>query len=115
MSRVKRGVTKLKRRRNILSQVKGYRFGRSTKERVAKEAIAHAGSSAFRHRRAKKREFRQLWTLRINAASRTLGFSYSKLIGELKKRKIGLDRKSLSALAKDYPATFERLTQQLKG
>ena len=114
MSRVKRGVTKLKRRRNILSQVKGYRFGRSTKERVAKEAIAHAGSSAFRDRRTKKREFRHLWTLRINAASRVAGFSYSRLIGELKKRNIGLDRKSLSALAKDYPATFERLTRQLK-
>lgn len=114
MSRVKRGTTKLKRRRNILSQVKGYRFDRGTKERVAKEAIAHAGAHAFRHRRAKKREFRNLWTLRINAASRTLGFSYSKLIGALKKKKIGLDRKSLSALAKDHPATFERLANQLK-
>ncbi|MDO8551982.1 MAG: 50S ribosomal protein L20 [bacterium] len=114
MSRVKRGTTKLKRRRNILSQVKGYRFGRSTKERVAKEAIAHAGTHAFRHRRTKKREFRNLWTLRINAASRTVGFSYSKLIGALKKKKIGLDRKSLSALAKEYPETFERLAKQLK-
>jgi large subunit ribosomal protein L20 len=114
MSRVKRGTTKLKRRRNILSQVKGYRFGRGTKERAAKEAIAHAGSSAFRDRRTKKREFRRLWTLRINAASRAVGFPYSKLIGELKKRKIGLDRKSLSALAKDYPDAFERLAQQLK-
>ncbi|OGG59205.1 50S ribosomal protein L20 [Candidatus Kaiserbacteria bacterium RIFCSPHIGHO2_02_FULL_49_16] len=114
MSRVKRGVTKLKRRRNILSQVKGYRFGRSTKERVAKEAIRHAGAYAFRHRRAKKRDFRNLWTLRINAASRTVGFTYSKIIDALKKKKIGLDRKSLSALAKDYPATFERLAEQLK-
>ena len=91
MSRVKRGVTKLKRRRNILSQVKGYRFGRGTKERVAKEAISHAGVYAFRHRRTKKRDARHLWTLRINAASRTVGFSYSKLIGALKKKKIGLD------------------------
>lgn len=115
MSRVKRGVTKSKRRRNILSQVKGYRFGRSKKERVAKEAIRHAGAYAFRHRRAKKRDFRNLWTLRINAACRIVGFSYSKFIGELKKKKIGLDRKSLSALAKDHPATFERLTNQLKA
>ncbi|MDO8561867.1 MAG: 50S ribosomal protein L20 [bacterium] len=114
MSRVKRGTTKLKRRHNILSQVKGYRFGRGTKERVAKEAIAHAGVHAFRHRRAKKRDFRNLWALRINAASRTVGFSYSKLIGALKKRKIALDRKSLSALAKDYPETFSRLAEQLK-
>lgn len=114
MSRVKRGVTKLKRRRNILSQVKGYRFGRGTKERVAKEAIAHAGVHAFRHRRAKKRDFRNLWAVRINAASRPLGFSYSKLIGALKKKNIALDRKSLSALAKDYPETFSRLAEQLK-
>ncbi len=114
MSRVKRGATKSRRRRNILSQVKGYRFGRGTKERVAKEAIAHAGVYAFKHRRAKKRDFRNLWTLRINAAGRTLGFSYSKLIGALKKKKIALDRKSLAGLAKDYPETFSRLARQLK-
>lgn len=104
---------KNKRRRNILSQVKGYRFGRSTKERVAKEAIRHAGVYAFRHRRAKKREFRNLWTLRINAAARPLGFSYSKLIGALKKSAITLDRKSLAALAKDYPETFARLVKNV--
>ena len=114
MSRVKRGVTKLKRRRNILAQVKGYRFGRSTKERVAKEAIAHAGRYAFRDRRTKKRLARQLWTVRINAATRPIGFSYSKFIGALKKSNITLDRKSLSALAKDYPETFDRLVKSVK-
>lgn len=114
MSRVKRGVQKNKRRKNILAQTKGYRFGRSTKERVAKEAIRHAGAYAFRHRRAKKREFRNLWTLRINAAVRPLGYSYSKFIGALKKSNITLDRKVLSELAKDHPETFERLTRQLK-
>jgi len=114
MSRVKRGTTKLKRRRNVLAQVKGYRFGRGSKERVAKEAIAHAGVHAFRHRRAKKREYRNLWTLRINAAVRPLGLSYSKFIGSLKKADITLDRKVLSELAKDYPETFARLTQSLK-
>lgn len=114
MSRVKRGVTKNKSRRNLLLQVKGYRFGRSKKERVAKEAISHAGAYAFRHRRAKKREFRNLWTLRINAASRISGISYSKFIGALKKKSVALDRKSLSALAKDYPETFSRLAEQLK-
>lgn len=113
MARVKRGTTSLKRRRTILKMVKGYRFGRSKKERIAREAIFHAGSYAFRDRRAKKREFRNLWTLRINAAVRPLGFSYSKFIGALKKKNVGLDRKSLSALAKDYPETFERLTKQL--
>ncbi len=114
MSRVKRGVTKLKRRRNVLAQVKGYRFGRSTKERVAKEAIAHAGRYAFRDRRTKKRLARNLWTVRINAAARPAGFSYSKLIGALKKSEIALDRKSLSALAKDYPEAFERLVASVK-
>ena len=114
MSRVKRGVQKTKRRKNILAQTKGYRFARSKKERTAREAIFHAGAYAFKHRRAKKREFRNLWALRINAAARTLGFSYSKLIGSLKKNGIALDRKSLSTLAKDYPESFSRLVGQLK-
>ena len=113
MARVKRGTTKNKRRKNILAQTKGYRFGRSTKERVAKEAIRHAGVHAFRHRRTKKREFRNLWSLRINAAARPLGFTYSKLIGALKKNNVTLDRKSLAALAKDYPDTFAAVLKQL--
>ncbi len=115
MSRVKRGTTKTKHRRNILAQTKGYRFGRKSKERVAKEAIKHAGIHAFRHRRAKKREFRNLWSLRINAAAREHGFSYSKFIGALKKSQIALDRKSLAALAKDHPETFGRLAQKLQA
>ncbi|OGG57469.1 50S ribosomal protein L20 [Candidatus Kaiserbacteria bacterium RIFCSPHIGHO2_01_FULL_55_17] len=114
MARVKRGVQKTKRRKNILAQTKGYRFDRSKKERVAREAIFHAGTYAFRHRRAKKREFRNLWTLRINAAARPLGLPYSKLIDALKKNSVGLDRKSLAALAKDHPETFERVVSQLR-
>jgi len=113
MSRVKRGTTSLKRRRNILKQVKGYRFGRSTKERMAKDAISHAGSHAFRDRKTKKRLARNVWTLRINAGSRAAGVSYSKLIGSLKKANIGLDRKVLAALAKDHPEIFERVLKQL--
>ena len=115
MARVKRGVQKTKRRKNILAQTKGYRFARSKKERTAREAIFHAGSYAFRHRRAKKREFRNLWALRINAAARPLGLSYSKLIGSLKKNKIALDRKSLAALAKDHPETFARVVSKLQA
>ena len=114
MARVKRGTISLKRRRNILKQVKGYRFGRSTKERMAREAIAHAGAHAFRHRRTKKREFRQLWTIRLNAALREGGFgSYSKFMGELKKKNITVDRKVLSALAKDHPEVFARVAKQV--
>ena len=115
MVRVKRGVTKLKRRRNVLAQTKGYRFNRSTKERTAKEAIHHAGVHAFSHRRSKKREYRNLWTLRINAAVRPLGFSYSRFIDALKKANITLDRKVLSELAKDHPETFERIISSLKS
>src|SRR3989344_4532024 len=113
MARVKRGTMKNKRRKYILAQTKGYRFDRKSKERVAKVAIKHAGVHAFRHRRAKKREFRQLWALRINAAARPLGFSYSKLIGALKKNNIALDRKSLATLAKDYPSAFEAVVKSL--
>ena len=113
MSRVKRGVNKNKRRKNILAQTKGYRFDRSRKERVAKEAIRHAGIYAFRHRRAKKREMRNLWTLRINAAVRPLGFSYSKFINALKESGSKLDRKVLATLAKDHPEVFEHVVKEL--
>src|SRR3989344_8790447 len=115
MSRVKRGTTKTKRRKYLLAQTKGYRFGRKNKERVAKEAIHHAGAHAFRDRRRKKRVFRNLWTLRINAAARENGFSYSKLIGALKKSSIALDRKSLSELAMKHPEIFGRIMQLLKN
>lgn len=115
MTRVKRGVTKLKRRRNVLAQTKGYRFGRSTKERTAKEAIFHAGRNAFRDRRSKKRLARNVWTIRINAAVRPLGVSYSKFIDSLKKSNVMLDRKSLSVLAKDHPEAFERLIKQVQA
>lgn len=114
MSRVKGGVTALKRRRNVLKQVKGYRFGRSTKERMAKEAIFHAGTSAFRDRKRKKRLARQLFTLRVNAAARENGVSYSKLIGALKKKGSLLDRKSLSTIAKDHPEVFKRVLSALR-
>ncbi len=101
---------KNKRRKNILAQTKGYRFDHKSKERVAKVAIKHAGVHAF----TKKREFRNLFTLRINAASREMGVSYSKFMGALKKANIALDRKSLAALAKDYPEIFTRVAEQVK-
>ena len=113
MARVKRGTTSLKTRRNVLKQVKGYRFGRSTKERQAREAIAHAGTHAFDHRRDKKGDFRRLWNIKINAAARILGLSYSTLIGKLKKENIGLNRKMLSEIAKDNPESFERIIKKV--
>src|SRR3990167_8963246 len=113
MSRVKRGVQKTKSRKKNMVQTKSYSFARSKKKSTTREAIFHAGAYAFKHRRAKKREFRNLWALRINAAARTLGFSYSKLTGSLKKHSIGLDRKTLSALAKDHPEVFERVVKKI--
>lgn len=115
MARVKRGTTKLKHRKNVLAQTKGYRFGRSTKERMANEAIAHAGNYAFDHRKDKKGDFRRLWTVRINAAVRALNFpSYSRFIDALNKKEIGLDRKVLSQIAKDNPESFNRIVEQVK-
>src|SRR3989344_929771 len=109
MSRVKKGVNALKTRRNVLKRVKGYRHGRSTKERQAYEAIFHAGSYAFAHRRDKKGDFRRLWNVRINAALEQNGLSYSKFIGSLKKKGIAVDRKILATLAEMYPESFRRL------
>lgn len=112
MTRVKKGVNALKTRRNILRQVKGYRFGRGTKERQANEAIFHAGNYAFAHRRDKKNDFRKLWAVRLNAALRPLGHTYSKFIGTLKKKNILLDRKILSTIAHQYPETFKRIVEK---
>ncbi len=114
MTRIKRGTTSLKRRKNILSQTKGFRFGRSTKERQAREAIAHAGSHAFAHRRDKKNDARRLWTVHINAMLHVLGLSYSKFINALKKAEIEVDRKILSQIAQENPETFGRIVEKVK-
>ncbi|OGI90365.1 50S ribosomal protein L20 [Candidatus Nomurabacteria bacterium RIFCSPLOWO2_01_FULL_40_15] len=109
MTRVKKGVHALKRRRSVLKQTKGMRHARSTKERQAKEALLHAGSYAFAHRRDKKSHNRKLWNIKINAGSRLHGISYSKLIDALKKKKILLDRKILSDFAENHPLTFAKV------
>lgn len=114
MTRVKRGTIATKRRRNVLKQTKGYRFGRSTKERSAKQAIQKAGTHAFAHRRKKKREFRALWQVKINAALRPLGLSYSKFIDILKKKNIEIDRKILAEIAEKRPAIFEKIVENVK-
>ncbi len=113
MTRVKRGVIKNKRRKNTLSQAKGYRFGRSKKEAQAKDALRHAGAYSFAHRKDKKADARSLWTVRINAAIRPLGLSYSKFIDGLKKKDIKIDRKILSDLALKNPETFERIVKSI--
>ena len=112
MTRVKRGTTSLKHRRNILRKAKGYRFGRSKKEAQAKEALLHAGVYAFAHRRKKKGDFRQLWQVKINAGSREHGISYSKFIDALKKKNIGLNRKMLAEFAEHSPEIFEKIVKE---
>jgi|SRR3989344_6163236 len=114
MTRIKRGLIKAKHRRNILKQVKGYRFGRSTKKRQATEAIHHAGAYAFAHRKDKKSDRRKLWQTKINSVVRKYGLSYSKFIDLLKKKKIEIDRKILANLAENYPESFERIIKNIK-
>ena len=115
MTRVKGGVGALKRRRNVLKRAKGFRFGRSTKERQAKEALLHAGEYAFAHRRDKKRDFRALFQVKINAMAREHGVSYSKLIHLLKKKDIGLNRKMLADLAENNPHIFEKIVTTVRS
>ncbi len=113
MTRVKGGIMANKRRKNILSQTKGYRFDRSNKKRAAREAIFHAQLHAFNHRKDKKGDFRRLWITRINAAVRPHGLTYSRFIKEMHSKEIALDRKILSLLAKDHPETFNRIVKQV--
>jgi large subunit ribosomal protein L20 len=102
-----------KRRKNILAQTKGYRFDRSNKKRAAREAIFHAQLHAFDHRKDKKGDFRSLWIVRLNAALKTYGLRYSIFIKTLADKKIGINRKMLSALAKDRPDAFERFVKKV--
>jgi len=114
MARVKKGINAIKHRRNVLKQTKGYRFGRSTKEAAAKEALAHAYQYAFGHRRDKKRDMRGLWQTKIGAESKKLGISFSKLMGNLKKKNIELDRKVLAQLAENHPTVFAQVISVAK-
>jgi large subunit ribosomal protein L20 len=114
MTRVKGGVISLKRRRNVLKKAKGYRHGRSTKERAAKESLVHAGQNSFAHRKDNKSNYRSLWIVRLNAALRENGFkSYSTFIGAMTKQGIALDRKVLSDLAQHQPEIFTRIAKQV--
>jgi len=114
MPRIKRGKQHLKHRKNILRLAKGYMWGRKSKIKLAKTAVAKAGVYAYRDRRNKKREFRQLWQIRIGAALKARGLSYSKFMGSLKKAKIELDRKILADLAANHPQVFEKLIEAMK-
>jgi large subunit ribosomal protein L20 len=114
MPRVKRGTTASKRRKNVLKQAKGFMWRRKSTFRAAKEALLKAGKYAYRDRRNKKRTFRRLWILRLNAALRLHGEKYSAFIKKLTDKKIAIDRKVLSQMASDYPEQFRKLVEEVK-
>ena len=115
MPRVKRGVTAHRRHRKILSQAKGYRGRRKNVFRVAKQAVIRAGQYAYRDRRQRKRQFRSLWIVRINAAARLHGMSYSRFMNGLKRAGIDLDRKVLAEIAVFDEAAFADLAAAAKS
>ena len=115
MARVKRGVQARARHKKVLKQAKGYRGARSRTYKVAKQAVMRAGQYAYRDRRVKKRTFRSLWIVRINAAARENGLTYSKLIAGLKKANIDLDRKVLASRAVNDKEAFSLIAEQAKS
>ena len=115
MPRVKRGVTARARHKKVLALAKGYRGRRKNVYRVAKQAVMKAGQYAYRDRRQRKRQFRQLWIARINAAARELGMTYSQFANGLKKAAIEIDRKVLADLAVFEKAVFAQLVEKAKA
>ncbi len=113
MTRVKRGITAHKRRKNILKRAKGFDNRRSTNLAAAREALLHAETYAYRDRRNKKRDFRALWLIRVNAALRDNGTTWSRFASVLKKNKIEINRKMLAELAVRQPAAFDKMVKEL--
>ena len=114
MSRVKRGKNVRKRHNRVLKAAKGYRGARSKLFRTAKEAVNRALAYSYRDRKVRKRDFRRLWTIRINAATRSMGMTYSKFINGLKKAGIDINRKILSEMAISDPSAFSELVNRAK-
>lgn len=115
MPRAKKGYKARRRRNRILKWAKGYRGKRGNCYKPARETVHHAWVFMYRHRRMRKGDFRRLWIVRINAAARLIGVSYSKLIGAMAKSDIGLDRKSLADLAISDPNAFKAVALQAKA
>jgi len=115
MPRVKRSVHARKKRRKVLDQAKGYWGLKSRSYRYAKEQVEHSLVYAYRDRKAKKRTFRQLWIVRINAAARQHDLSYNQFIAGLKKADIELDRKVLAEIAVSDPAAFGKIAERAKA
>ena len=114
MPRVKRGTTHVKRRRKLLSKVKGFKWGRKNLVRLASTASTLAGAHAYRDRRLKKRNARGLWQIKINAFAREEGLTYSKLIHLLKVKNVELDRKILADLAVNNKKVLKEIIGQVK-
>lgn len=115
MPRVKRGVQARARHKKVLKEARGYYGARSRVYRVAKQAVTKAGQYAYRDRRQKKRQFRSLWIVRINAEARNNGISYSNMINGLNKAGVEVDRKVLADLAVHDKVAFAALAEQAKG
>jgi large subunit ribosomal protein L20 len=115
MSRVKRGVTAHARHKKIRAKAKGYYGARKNTFRAAKQAVTRAGQYAYRDRRQRKRQFRALWIVRINAAARQFGLSYSRLIDGMNKASIEIDRKVLADLAVNDLAAFGQIADKAKA
>jgi large subunit ribosomal protein L20 len=113
MTRIKRGVAAHKRRKNVIKRAKGYQNRRRTNFPAAREALLHADSYAYAHRRLKKRDFRSLWTVRINAATRENGLSFSKFMEKLHKNKVIINKKMLAEIANRYPEVFDEMVKKL--
>jgi len=115
MARVKRGKIAHKKRERLLKYTKGFKWGRKTKERAAKEALLHAWSRAFKGKKEKKRVYRTLWNVQINAGVRSEGIKYSQFINLLKKKNVKIDRKILADLAKNEPMVFKKIIEFVKS
>lgn len=115
MPRVKRGTIAHKKREKVLKLTKGFRWGRKSKERAAKEALLHALSRKFRGRKEKKRVYRSLWITKMNAALRAHGTTYRAFIAAAKRANVVLDRKMLAALAEHEPAVFARVVTEVSS
>jgi large subunit ribosomal protein L20 len=115
MPRVKRGTVRRAKRKRLLKRAKGFFLNKSKLYKAAKEAVDKSGSYAYSGRRRKKRDFRRLWVVRINAAARANGLTYGQLISGLKSAGVGLDRKSLAELASRHPQAFAAVAAQAKA
>lgn len=115
MPRVKRAKIHIKKRRKLYSKTKGYKWRRKNTVKQAKEAVVKAGVNAYRDRRLKKRDMRGLWQIRISAAVKNYGLSYSKFIHALKVNNIALDRKILADLAANDKKVFEKIIEKIKA